>query len=98
MLTRILKYMISGKDMEELERRRLLMTEYQLHLADFPDIALVLKNMEEVATIENSDHTWGNKDTLKTVDLYHKVASLRKLCYSCEKELEEYHNSFIKKE
>lgn len=90
--------MVSGKDMEELERRRILMTEYQLHLADFPDIALVLQNMEELATIENPDHTWGTKDTLKTVDLYHKVASLRKVCDECGKAIEEYNNSFIKKD
>lgn len=37
------------KDREELERRRVLMQEYQRWLAEFPQIALVLDNMEAAA-------------------------------------------------
>lgn len=98
MLKRLIQTIVAGKDLEELERRRILIDQYKYHFNDFPDITLVLKNMEDTATIENFDHSFGGPDTLSIPDLYAKVSSLRKLCDDCGKELEEYNNSFIKKE
>jgi phosphate uptake regulator len=90
MLKRIIQTIVAGKELEELQRRRFLMQEYMFHFGSFPDIALLLQNMEDTATIENGDHSFGKADTLKSVDLYNKIIELRNICDECEKEIEEY--------
>lgn len=41
-----LKWLIAGKELRELEIRRQRLIDYQRWLAEFPDVSLVLKNMQ----------------------------------------------------
>lgn len=45
-----LKRLVAGKELDELHARRTIAAQYRHYLAEFPDIALVLENMDTEAS------------------------------------------------